>query len=895
MSSNLYNIKQKLKKIFLAWQYQSLNTSEIDQYHESIMSAQPQESDCNKSLKNQFNNPNFWSVLKEGSGFSNDVEQLETQWQAVKEFADFNAQELMSLKRRVFDYYDVVITRALEELESDLKRYELNGIWRPRWILELHKEKIAQLQEKTKVFDAYEKKLQSTLAIKSTMHTSLGTQKHVDDIYLYFVKQLNQLNLLKIPLLAPLNPSCYLDDDTRVAIHDYLDHQGVLSNRELDSIIVPISQSPFNVPVRPNQASQESIHIEQFAVEIERRLQLTSVEKYKKEKKEIDTTKIWLINRVVKPLSRYIASTELIKSAMNIWRYRWVLALIASMGLYVCLASAATGFVTLTVGAWATNIATNILFYGIALFPAYVMGAKGLNALGNKIFEKLSYWKSREIQQSLELLKQNQRFVSSQLSSGISDIALFDIAGLSTDAKAIMKNIDHMVHMLEKTQGGARFVYWGDFKASHLEVIDELKKQKQLIESRLSTYSGHICERLEESLINLRIDICNGKLKPSIPKGQIESLYNFVEEHGAGESLNQFQKSTNVPALFASALLKDNTFLQRTMIKPSLNQPWGGSKSNRPSYRGWETLIEHYTMDQVQRNAALNIVGVLTGKRVCTLSALGKWVATVAPSHVKVLMQNIQQHIFLTLDSQPAAHARLLSSSQKRLIKSWSSANDSAIKEALVFVRDLNSPSKHFAAQEQSCLVKHFEALEGLDRLQALQGQTGGGNDILIALEKYNGKSSSAIYLLKFLPENIKPIFTARVATQRLNRLISHLINKEGEVFTDEDTLLFNLLVKCPEAKNKFNLTNQIRGHAKYKEPWTKKFSYFLSQCTEYGLNDGSLEDDYESLNKRIKEFTQQLSKTFVSSCSSESINTKNTNNLDVNTSTQQPGRMRCA
>jgi len=899
MLSSIYKIeslKKKFKKTFLARQYQSLNTEEIDQLHEPILSARPQKSDNNNSLKNQFNNPNFWAALKEASGFSNEVEHLENQWHIVKRFADFNAQELMSLKRKYFDHYEVALTRALEELESDLKRYELNGIWRPKWVLELQKEKLHRLNERAEQFGNLERKLQSALGIMATMHGSLGAQKHVDDIYAYFVKSINQLNLLRQPLQYPINPSCYLDDDTRIAIHDYLGSSAnVLSESELESIIAPINQTPYKVPVRPNQARQESKDIEALAGKIESFLQITSVERYKKDKQKNDEISAWLTKRIVSPLSRYISSTELFGSAMDIWRYRWLLALIASVGLYVCLAHIAIAYISLTMGAWATNIATNILFYGVALFPAYVMGVKALGVFGNMVYEKLSYWKAREIQQSLELLKLNQRFVSSQLSAGISDVALFDIKSLSKDSKTCLQNIEQMINTLEKIEGRTRFVYWGILKSSHKEVLKALKNQKQLIESRLSIYSKHISERLAESLVNFRIDISDGTLKPTIPKSQIQSLHSFVKEHGTIELQNQFQKSTNISTLFVSALLKDDALLQRTTIEYHLNQPWGGSKSNIPGFRGWETLIKHYTLDENQKEAALNIVGVLTAKRLCTLSSLGKWVSTIAPSAEQELMQSIQQHIFLSLDSMPASHARLLSGFQKNLIKVWGAQNKKAIEEAQAFVRDLNIIPKDLSGQEESSFVKHFEALEGLDRLKALQGQSGEVNNIRTALEYYNGKSTSAIYLLKFLPENIKPDFTAKVAIQRLNRIISRTPKKDGKVFRRADKLLFNFLVKRPKVNDKFNLENQIRSHAKYKEPWTAEFSHFLNQCTECGVNDGSLEADYESLNKRVKEFVQNLSEIFAPGSACKSQKEQVLHKVNINPTATQAKGVRCA
>lgn len=893
--SNIQALKEKVKKSFLARQYQSLNTEEIDRLHESILSAKPEKSDCNNSLKNQFNNPDFWTGLKEASGFSNEVEQLENQWNIIKRFADFNAQELMRLKRRVFDYADVAISRALEELESDLKRFELNGIWRPEWLLNLHKKQINMLRKKYQSYCGLENQLQNTLAIKATMHSTLGTQKHVDDIYIYFAKQINQLGVLKHPLLFPIEPSHCLDDDTRAAIHDYLENRKVLSEAELDSIIVPLNQLPYSVPVPPSQATKESKNIEGFADKIASQLQLTSVAKYKKEKEEQKITNTWLENKIIEPMKEYFFSMSLVEAVRDIWRYRWLLALISSVGLYTLFASAAIGIVTMTVGIWATGIATNILFYGLALLPAYIMGGKALNALGNIIYEKLSYWKSREIQQSLELLKLNQRFVSSQLSAGISDVALFDIAGLSAHSKSCIESIEKMVVALENVQGGVRFVYWGTLKASHLEVIDELKKQKQLIEDRLKTYSEHIGERLAGSLVNFRIDISDGKLKPAIPKGQIQSLHSFVKEHGTIESQSQFLKSTNLSNLFALALLNDKKFLQQTSSESYLNQPWGGYKSNIPSFRGWETLVKHYTVDEAQKDAALNIAGVLAGKRICTLANLGKWVSVIAPNNKQELMLNIQQHLFLSLDSQPASHARLLSTPQKELIKSWARANSRAIQDAQAFVRDLNSSSNHFSDQEESTLVKHFEALEGLDRLNVLQGQAGEANNIRIALENYNGKSTAAIYLLNFLPENIHSDFTVKVATQRLNRLISRAPKKGGTVFRRADKLLFIFLVQLPQIKDRFNLENQIRRHPKYNEPWTAEFSYFLNQCTECKLNDGSLEAEYELRNKRIKEFTQKLSDIFVPFCASEAEKNRATCKASINTMLGQAKEVRCA
>ena len=479
---------KKAKNLFLSWQYQSLNVTEIKLHDLSISSTNHKVSDSHTKLKALLDAPEFWEALNEQMGFSKEISDLKSQWESAKKFAGFKAPELMQFKWNKLDPYEVTILRSLEALENDSKRYELNGFWRPKWMLKWHQEKIDALNSKHQEFLELKKELQLNLLLKTQLYVLLGVSKYVDDVYLYFATKIGQLNVVHPQILSSTTISATLDDDTRIAIYDYLSCDAPEGSDDLEVIIVPTSHVPYNVPAKPKQVNKEQKHINVFVAKIESRLQLSSVAKFKKEKLDSDNTESWQNKWIVSPLSRLVASNHITHRIKRIWRYRWGLALIASLGFYFWLASIAVTFVGLTLGAWAASMASNALFYGFALLPAYIMGYKALATVGNVVHNIFSYWKTREIYQSLELLKLNQRFIVSQLSSGIRDVAFFNIASLESNAQSVLKNIDKTIETLKSVKGITKLVYWGTFKQSNLGVIAELKLQKQVIAQLLALF-----------------------------------------------------------------------------------------------------------------------------------------------------------------------------------------------------------------------------------------------------------------------------------------------------------------------------------------------------------------------------------------------------------------------
>lgn len=859
--SRLNQIKTKLKQAFLSWQYQSLNSAEIDKYFSSITSSKPSNLLANQTIGNQLKAQAFWQELEKASGFSKEVDDLKTQWNSVGIFADFTAQELMQIKRDNFDICETSILRALEELQSDLKRYELNGLWRPKWMLTWHQEKIAELKNKYQIFLILKKQLQSSLLLQTHLASHLGTSKYVDDIYFYFVEKINGLAVVKNKLSKPANISSALDDDTRAAIFDFLSTDSAIKRTDLEVIIEPISQSPYEVPVKPAQVQKETKTLTEFSDRVETRLQLTSTAKFKQEKQEKEKTESWLNQKLVLPFSKYISSTMLSNSLVRMWRYRWILALMLTCSLYFWFASAVVTYTSLSVGAWAAQLSANLLFYGFALFPAYVMGVKTIKTIGQVLYGKLSYWKMREIHQSLEVLKLNQRFISSQLSSGIIDVAFFNIAGLEISAQTTLKKIDEAIEMLQKIKLTTRVVYWGQLKSSNLKVLAELKSQKSLIESRLKIYATHISQRLSESLASLQSEISSSALKPIIPKSQITQLSNFVKKYGSPEDQKRFSQSARLTSLFSAALL-NNTLKHRAELKTQLNQPWGGFKSNVPGFNGWRTLIEHYVLDEHQKNAALNIIDILTGHKSCTIAELGAWISVIAEEDNKrQLMSNIQQHIFLTLDERPSRHAKLLSAEQKDLIVNWGKSSKGEIEAARNFIAKLNSCKNIqniLVRASDSTLIEHFEALEGLERLEAARGAGRiEQNAIREMLEKYDGSTSRLVYFLKFLPHHLKGKQTSRMALERLNWLMNNQKATSEDIFDDADTELF----KHCALSDEFSFEKTVKDSKQYNQPWSKIFSVFLKQCTQNGFDDGSLSLHYETMNERVKDFFQKSHK----------------------------------
>ncbi|MCS5709786.1 hypothetical protein CC99x_012840 [Candidatus Berkiella cookevillensis] len=898
MASNLSRsdeIKEKFKQAFLSWQYQSLNVIEIDKQFLSITSTKPSRVHANTVIKNQLNSQDFWQKLEEENSFSKEVEDLKTQWKQVCLFADFSSQELMQLKRDKFDVYELAILRALQELQSDLQRYKLHNAWRPAWMLTWHQAKIDELNNKYQIFLSLKKQLQSSLLLKTHLVLYLGTPKRVDDLYLYFAEKTNKLSRSRTKLAVPINISSALDDDTRTAIFDYLSTDSAIKISDLERIIEPISQTPYKVPIKPAQVKNELENIAKFSSLIEIDLQLTSTSKFKKEKQEKDKTESWLRAKFSPLFSQYIFSTTFSKNLFRIWRYRWFLAFVVTFGTYLWLAPTIITFVGLSVGGWAAQLVLDFLFYGIALFPIYVVGIKAINSIGKFLHEKMSYWKTQEIQQSLEILKLNQRFISSQLSSGIMDVAFFNIASLELSAQTVLKNIDNMIKTLERTKGLSRLVYWGQLKRSNEVVLKELKSQRCLIDARLKTYATHISERLSESLANLHKDICDSKLKPVIPKLQINHLNNFVKKYGSFEDQKKFSQSARLTSLFSAALLS-NTLRCRTNFKTQLNQPWGGFKSNIPSFNGWRTLIEHYVLDDHKRNAALNIIDVLTGQKHCTIVELSAWVSEVAEEeNRRQLMRNIQQHIFLTLDERPSKHAQLLSIEQKNLVVIWGKENLRKIRAARSFVgklSQLKNIQSILARIPDNALIEHFEALEGLERFDTVRGEKNSNQNIVRKmLEQYDGSASRLTYFLKFLPPHLKESYSFRMATLRLKWLMANLKAINKNIFDEADVELF----KYPALSDNFSFEKIVRDSKQYNQPWSEIFDGFLQQCTQNGFDDGDLFSDYAAMNERVKDFLEKNAKVVAPALKNHTKKKKLNTEKKTNLSTKAVPGVRCA
>jgi len=856
-------VAQQSKSLFLKWQYPSLAVLEREKFDLSTILDFPNpiiKNKChNQKLKNLLNSSKFWQTLNEATDCSEQVSILQLQWENVKKFVDFNTQDLMYIKRNKFDSYEVIILQALRELRYNSERYEESGIWRPKWMLNWHREKLHELQSKYDNFLVFKKTLRFNLQLRARLYIDLQVSKYIDDLYLYFFIKINQSTDILPSTLKPEQLSSSLCDDTRLAIYDFLTINTHFVEGAYEYIIAPITQAPYRVPIQTKHAEQALKNINIFSEKIEHNLQLTNRAKYRKEKHIHERENNIISEWIAKPLSYIISPNRVMNKIKIIWRYRWGLALCVSLGLYFCFASAVITFIGLSIGMWAANIASNVLLFGIALLPAYVLGFTIAKQVGDLVYSTLGYWKKREIYQALELLKFNQRFITAQLSSGIRDIALFNIAQLEASSQVIIGNIHKMVTELQSVKGSAWLAYWGEIKASNQEVITRLIRQKQEINLKLKIYTDHISDRISERFLTFHNSIVSGQLIPSVPKRQIQNLYAFVEKHGNPEAIEKFRKSTELVELFITDLLSNN-LLFRTNNKTTLKQPWGGYKSNRPGFYGWRTLIEHYEINAKRRAAALKIINVLIGGSSCNFYDLTQWVNIVSEANSKQLMGAIQQHIFLTLDCRSALDSQLLSKEQKALIIDWGYQFKEVLKSASKFVKGINNNPEKLSCINENILVRYFEALDGLERLNIVSGaETILKNPIRTILDGYSGNSSKLVYFLRFLPYSLRTEKISEIFSKRLNWLIDSFDISTEKTLDDADIELF----KDPIFLGDLQFEEIMREHKKYSDPWSENFHQFLVMCVEYGLNDGSLLKAYKLSNIRVRRFMESSADIF--------------------------------
>jgi len=861
-------LKFSWKHFFIRGRYQSIYLNDTTVHIQALAKRFSAETN-HKELRKQFEDKKFWDALREKSGLHPDVETLAREWKDQKAFANLSARDLRKLKENHLDPLEVALLRTANELEEDLKAYQEYGIWRPKWYIQQHQALINKTNEQIKSLFNFKSKLQASILHRCTMHEYIGEDRHMDDFYHYFAKKINQLGLLETPLQPQNEASMTLDDDARLMFHDWLNNTYPKDKENIKKITAPISQKPYKTPVSKKKVDEENKKIAEFCKSIEQKHSLTSTARIAELKKKKKIEEAWS-KKVFGGMFKWLSSWFVPEIARKAWKHRWPLFLLTTLSLYVIFAPAFVASMTATYGAFIGSMAANVLFYGAALFPAWVMLGVTVSSIGKSIYNAFSYWKIRELQEGLELLKSNQRFIAANLKPGILDIEHYDIKGLEESALAKMQEIDKMLVKLDNTNLYQNLVLKGSLKSTWQQTKQQLQAQKKSIRSDLKAFALHISQRVKRGASSLKVNSAKSGMTAKMTSGQLKALYSFVQNYGDEKAKANFEKNTNVVSLLLEAV-KNKELIAINNIAAICDEPWGGYKTLKPTFNGWRTLIEGYELNDSKREAANKLLSLLEGKNTLTKQEFGEVVLKLASEGQGAQFASVvQKCLFLTLDRQPANNAALLSPEQQELIKDWHAEYHSEIKQATSFVNkafNSKSPQRYLAKVTDVQLAKYYRLVDGADFHAAITG--GGkpvGNKIREFFEDYNGDTTKALYFVRFAPEEIKSEIVQNMASKRLNWLIEELGISEGKhpPFTEADIEIFQNS-RLFEERSLFSFSGLIRNHLKFESRWNEAMESFLEYCTSSGFDDGGLLKEYQDKNARIKKFVNDKPYKYVS------------------------------
>jgi hypothetical protein len=712
----------------------------------------------------------------------------------------------------------------------------------------------------------------------------------VDDIVSAVCVKINKLDLLKHPLEIKQPFASMLNDDRRLAIYDYLEASTVDKDELQTAVLSPLTKQGHAAFKTAAQVKQGLIEIRKFNKRVVKSLSNNGINNPLNSswiKKAIPAIIQKTGKNILKAAKEGLETFGLVAFASKLWSLRYLLYLALTLIGYHYLMIALQP-VGLLIGTSAFSMLSSVLFYSFALSPVWIFGWMMLNTFKQSLVDYITHWKREEIYQSLDLLVSIQEFMANHLSQVIVDIPHFDIKDLVKQSKIHFDHLGECKAKLNLSFFGQRLFGRGNFNLQLDAVKTKIDAQEKQLQSHLKQVANHIALRVGDDIELLEKSASKDKLIPTIPHSQLAKLKEFVVTYGDEIAVHKFEQNANPIHKWFNKIERCSRVNKD--IEYSFNQPWGGHELRKDYLNGWQSILRGYLLKKDTRQAALQLNQLLQGKIHPTIDSVQEWIKQLGIGDKgDLLLRKIQSHLFKTLSSETPMNARLLSQSHKELVSQWYNRHKERLKRA---EKQLNSI---FNIQKDDHLNQKLDEI-GDDALSDIYELLDGADvysysskpDIEITqrknlarqyFENYQGDSSRAVRLLRFLPEEQRSEKLIDVARKRLTWLIAHLdkLKDPSKPFDEADIELFHDY-RLLEASEKFEFKSFVSQSEYFDNPWDPKVERFLDACRRNGLDSGKLVRDYKDKNHKIKPFilNQHKIQKKAASCRVEAENLSN-------------------
>lgn len=739
----------------------------------------------------------------------------------AKQLAHLNSGQLLIL----LDEWIFPVTQRYAYLLNQEKDQAVQDL------LNANHEKIGLIKQQ--IFDG--------LLLRCQLNAQFHLPRHVDDLIVYDAAEAKKQTEL----------GATLSDDNRLIIYDTLLAAGFAKDLLDKDVIKPIPKRSYQ-PLRDAKSIQQAVmKAYEFSNTVCTALNI---------KRKTPSRLAMLTQQLTKKATTMIAYIGLPKWP-SLWRYRYVFYFILSFAAYFMMSHALTIIGGILLSGSLLSWITSCLFYTVALFPLWWVVGEKLTQCVDFIHQKWCAPKQSQIVESLLDLEQNEQFMGFRLNQVIVDIVHYDFDDLKTRLKQIRTNIKELSKKLSTFSWTEKIAC---SKATKLQVDAlqlKLQEQESAVTDAIQRVIDHLMLRTEAELSLLEKEQMHSLLVPVFPKGQYQKIKAFITEFGKQSEVIAFEQKANIANLWVKKL--DQVMLPLERASWLMVQPWGGQVIRKDLLKGWQILLSQLGDDSEACKSALAINTLLRGRKNLTMKALTAAVSQLAKQdETASLLSAIQSIVFSTLSARQRQQASLLSVEQKKLIATWYESNKTEIAKANQVMKSLFSEKMPMLLNRFSDtqLAAMFQILDGADIYYCAQGQKHSRqNQVRRFFERYQGESSRAFTLCRFIPAQQETQLLTTIAKKRLEWILNHLEQGVDPVKPfDKYDIEFFLQHAMSKQYETFNVTAAIRKSPAFTKPWSLKMEQFLNSCRLYGLDSGKLLTQYQARNAQVKAFILQ-------------------------------------
>ena len=801
-----------------------------------------------ESKKTRLDDAAFWDMLIAKYSDAAKIKEIQLYWNEFGQYSNVSTQTILQLKYSYFQPLEYFINLQINEWEQELHLEEQFYILLPNTAkIEFKKRALRSLRDLASVFEAWKSDLLVNLKHRSLFYQRFKESRYIDDALYLTIHQLNQLGFGDI-LTNVENPIMGLDDDSRLMVYDWLVESKMVNSAESKLIKAPINQNAFRPPLVEVHIDNEFVETNAFADEIEQYLQLSAKYKLLYEKKNLEAKKGNVFYRfLINPFINKASSHWLIYFVTIIYDWRSISIPVMSLIAYMLISPALTMMLSLYTGVFLASMLNTLMFYGVALLPAWYFGAKVISGMIQRIQKYLKSEKSTNIMFGVEILRSNSRFIKDYLSVGILDVPHFNVKVLEEN---VLNRVQELLLIKEKLIKVSMFDWIflrGEYKEKYHQVLKNIDKQTLDLNNRLNLYAKFIAMRIKDEVQILENNALKNQWNLRIPTQQFKSLHQFVKQYGREEDLQLFNKNTDILEGLSEAIL-NLKLIYKAPEKRHYPYPWGGHQIHHAAITGWKILASQLIHDEQKYHAVLSLLEMLDAKSICDTVSLRAVLNQVSQNNAEKVFKFIQKILFLTLDKRDSKTVQLLSKEQKNSIKNWYLKSEAEINEAYHFMVQVFKKKNLSMPISDELMARYFYFLEGAEVAQfCLQNQTSNKicNLAKQYFEKYKGEHDSAIHFVRFLPKTEQDKALETIAKNRGDYLINNT-NKKFNISLSDIELFKNPVI----IKSQYSMNNVVKHHQKYICQYTKETHAALIKLVETGLISRGVLKKYEEINE---------------------------------------------